>query len=269
MTNFGRADSWPRPPNGETSLVDGPSSDRLYADPELVQFYDLENAWAADQDYCAGLAETAGSILDLGCGTGLFLSRLAEGRTAVGVDPAGAMLEIARQRPGGDRVTWVEADARRLRLDQRFDLIVLTGHAFQVFLDADDQRAALATIAAHLAPEGTFVFDSRNPLAEAWRRWTPTASKRALRHPRLGEVVAWNEAAHDPQTGIVTYRTHYEVAADRRRFSAESKIRFTPQERLAALLEEAGLAVEAWLGDWHGQAFTAASPETIPVGRLG
>jgi hypothetical protein len=26
--------------------------DRLYDDPDLAQFYDLENGWAADLDYC-------------------------------------------------------------------------------------------------------------------------------------------------------------------------------------------------------------------------
>ena len=43
--------------------------DRLYDDPALVQFYDLENAWGPDFDLCARLAAEARSVLDLGCGT--------------------------------------------------------------------------------------------------------------------------------------------------------------------------------------------------------
>ena len=73
--------------------------DRLYRDPALAQFYDLENGWAPDLDYCRHLAEDAASILDLGCGTGLFATRMADGRRVVGADPAAAMLEIARNRP--------------------------------------------------------------------------------------------------------------------------------------------------------------------------
>ena len=79
-----------------------PTEDRLYRDPDLAQFYDLENEWAADLDFCAALAADARAVLDLGCGTGLLAAALAEGRDVVGVDPAAAMLEIARRRPGGD-----------------------------------------------------------------------------------------------------------------------------------------------------------------------
>ena len=246
-----------------------PDDDRLYQDPALAQFYDLENGWAADFDTCLDLAEGAASVLDLGCGTGELAARLAEGRSVVGVDPAAPMLAVARQRPGGDRVEWVEADARSLDLGRRFDLIVLTGHAFQVFLTEHDQRAVLAAIARHLAPEGRFIFDSRNPAAAAWRRWTPEGSRRSLAHPRLGAVEAWNDVAQDPATGIVTYRTHYRVAASGQTFSAASKLRFTDRETLSMLLTEAGLRVERWLGDWQGGPCTEDSPELIPIGRLG
>ncbi|HMA15423.1 MAG TPA: class I SAM-dependent methyltransferase, partial [Kiloniellaceae bacterium] len=121
--------------------------DPLYDDPDLVTFYDLENAWGADFDLCAKLAQQAKSVLDLGCGTGQLAAALGEGREVVGVDTAGAMLEVARRRPGGERVTWIEGDARTLDLGRRFDLVLLTGHAFQVFLRPDDQLAALRSIA--------------------------------------------------------------------------------------------------------------------------
>ncbi len=254
--------------SGLFALAPDTSEDKLYRDPELAQFYDLENGWGADLDYCCGLARNARSVLDLGCGTGLFLSRVGDGRTAVGVDPAAAMLDVARQRSGGDKVTWVEADARTLRLDQRFELIVLTGHAFQVFLTEADQQAVLGTIARHLAPDGRFIFDSRNPSAEEWPSWGPEQSTRSFQHPRLGRIKAWNEVAHDVRSGIVTYETHYRVAASGQRFSAASNIRFSPQERLAALLDEAGLTVDRWLGDWSGKDYTADMPEIIPLGRL-
>ncbi|WP_420345240.1 class I SAM-dependent methyltransferase [Pelagibius sp.] len=244
-----------------------PDDDRLYQDPALARFYDLENGWAADFDTCLGLAEEAASVLDLGCGTGELAARLADGRAVVGIDPAAPMLAVARQRPGGDRVEWLEADARGLDLGRRFDLIVLTGHAFQVFLTADDQRAVLATIARHLAPEGRFIFDSRNPAAGAWRGWTPERSRRSLAHPQLGAVEAWNDVAQDAATGIVTYRTHYRVAASGQTFSAASKLRFTDKVTLTALLTEAGLHVERWLGDWQGGPSTDDSPELIPIGR--
>lgn len=140
--------------------------DRLFEDPKLVQFYDAENGWADDTRFCLALAEQAASVLDLGCCTGLLAAALGGGREVWGVDPAGAMLDVARKRPGGSAVTWVEADGRSVRLGRRFDLVVMTGHAFQCLLTDADQRALCETIAAHLTPRGTFIFNSRNPARE-------------------------------------------------------------------------------------------------------
>jgi SAM-dependent methyltransferase len=248
--------------------ADPVSVDRLYNDPALVRFYDLENAGGADIDCCRRLAADAGSVLDLGCGTGVLAASLGATREVVGVDPAGAMLHVARARAGGGRVTWIEADARGVRLGRRFDLVVLTGHAFQVFLTDEDQRAVLTTIAAHLAPDGRFIFDARNPLVEEWREWTPQASRRRFEDPELGTIKAWNDVTHDPKTGIVTYKTHYLALASRQQWSASSQIRFTGRESLQRRLDEAGLAADQWLGDWSAAPYAAASPEIIPVGRL-
>jgi O-methyltransferase involved in polyketide biosynthesis len=101
---------------------------------------------------------------------------------------------------------------------------MLTGHAFQVFLTREDRRAALATIAAHLAPGGRFIFDSREPACREWEEWGPEESRRRLEHPRFGAVQAWNDAAFDAGTGIVTYETHYEIEQTGQRLSAASRI---------------------------------------------
>jgi SAM-dependent methyltransferase len=241
--------------------------DALFEDPALVQFYDIENGWMDDTCFCLGLAKGKASVLDLGCGTGLLAAALGEGREVFGVDPAAAMLKVARQRAGGQRVTWVEADARTVRLGRRFDLIVMTGHAFQVLLTDDHQRAACETIAAHLAPGGTFIFDSRNPAVEEWREWTPAASRRAFDHPGLGHITAWNDVAYDPVTEVVTYETVYQSEAGQE-WSASSRIRFASQKAIAARIAEAGLQVERWLGDWKGKSFVEGDAEMIPVGSL-
>jgi SAM-dependent methyltransferase len=245
-------------------------ADRLYADPDLVQFYDIENGWAQDLDYCRNLAEGCASVLDLGCGTGLFAATLAQRATCavVGVDPAAAMLDIAATRPDGERVQWVRGDARMIRLDRRFDLIVLTGHAFQVFLTDQDRAAVLRTIADHLKPGGRFVFDSRNPAGRPWMNWTPTTSLRHFEHPTFGRVRAWNDASHDPVTGVVTYGTHYKLMADDRLYSSRSKIAFASQDRLSAQILSAGLVVQQWLGDWLGSPYCSTSPEIIPIGTV-
>ena len=245
-------------------------TDRLYEDPDIASFYDIDNAWSADLDCCRSLAAGTASLLDLGCGTGRFAAELARRSDCAvyGVDPAAAMLDIARHRPGGDRVTWVQGDGRGVRLGRRFDLVVMTGHAFQVFLTQADRLAALRTIATHLEPEGRFIFDSRNPAVAEWREWTPEQSGRRIEHPRFGAVEAWNDVSHDPETAVVTYGTHYRVSADGRMLSSHSRIAFASRSELERLLDEAGLEVEDWYGDWERRPCTPTSPDFIPLGRL-
>ncbi len=245
--------------------------DPLYRDPTVARFYDAANKKSRhDFEYCISLAKGAGSVLDLGCGTGELAATIAQTYSipVTGVDPAAAMLDIARDRPGGAAVTWVEADARTARLDARFDLIVLTGHAFQVFLTDDDQAAALATIAAHLTPDGRFVFDSRNPAIQGWRGRTRENTTRRIVHPDLGQVDAWNIADYDPAVDILTYTNGYRVLGTGQEHSATAQIRFTPQADLATRIAAAGLTVDTWLGDWSGNPASPDNPDFIPIGRL-
>ena len=240
----------------------------LYDDPALVRFYDLENGWGEDTRLCVRMAAQATSVLDLGCGTGLLLSSLPGTIRLTGVDPASAMLEVARNRPGGRHVSWVEADARSVRLGETFDLIVLTGHAFQVFLTDADQLAVLQTIAAHLAPRGCFIFDSRTPAAREWEEWTPDASRRTLVDPHLGQIGAWNGVSFDEATGIASYDTIYRQPSSGNTWQAQAHIRFSSKSHIAMLIGEAGLKADQWLGDWSGAAWTPDSAEIIPVGGL-
>lgn len=244
-------------------------TDPIYNDTDFVQFYDIENQdGRTDFDYCIRLARHGGSVLDLGCGTGQLAVEMAKRCSVAGVDPASAMLDVARRRTGGDKVGWVIGDARTARLRRRFDLVLLTGHVFQVFLTTEDQGAVLRTIAEHLAAGGRFVFDTRNPTAKTWLEWTPQRSERMVEHPSLGTVRAWYDADYDAATGVATYSTFYELPGGGPVLGAESKIAFPKKEDLAGMLAENGLLVEQWLGDWQGEPYTDAAAEIIPIGRL-
>ena len=80
------------------------------------------------------------------------------------------MLAQARKRPG---IEWVLGEVGSVRWEGEFDLVVMTGHAFQVLLTDDEIRSALAAVRGALRPGGRFAFETRNPAARAWERWTP------------------------------------------------------------------------------------------------
>lgn len=255
--------------------VSRPASD-LYADQNLAQFYDVQPAARDDFAYCEKLAQGASSILDLGCGTGVLATQIAKANNSakriVGADPAKAMLDIAAARESdnqdGDKVRWVEAGAETIDLDERFDLIMLTGHAFQVFLTADQQRAVLATIARHLTPTGRFIFDTRNPAFPVRKERTKHETLHQFENAKHGTVEKWNVSTYDEASGILTFSNGYRILKTGKIHEAQEQIRYTPKEEVAALIADAGLSVESWLGEWDGTAFHREAREIIPVGKL-
>ena len=74
-----------------------------------INNYDNPNG--SDHDFYRKLADdnNSKSIVDLGCGTGIFTTTLvSQERNIVGIDSAHAMLEIAKNRLNGRKVTWKE-----------------------------------------------------------------------------------------------------------------------------------------------------------------
>jgi hypothetical protein len=65
--------------------------------------------------------------------------------------PAAGMLNQARQRSD---IEWVHGDLASVRWEREFDLVVMTGHAFQEFVEDDEIRVALATIRSALTDDG-------------------------------------------------------------------------------------------------------------------
>ncbi len=99
--------------------------------------------------------------LDLGCGSGLVASHLAQlGCDVTAVDAAERALAVGAQRAAGDRVRWLCGDALTITLDGRFDLA--HDRALLHVLPPTLQRAYAARVASWLAPKGVFVLTAHS-----------------------------------------------------------------------------------------------------------
>jgi ubiquinone/menaquinone biosynthesis C-methylase UbiE len=239
----------------------------IYTDPRLAVCYDAANPPESFYAHYLALAGDAPkAILDMGCGTGRLAVALAErGHRVTGVDPSAGMMQVARNRPGAERVTWIDSDAKSLALDTRFDLITMTGNVFQVFLGDEEIRATLRNLRRHLAPGGRLAFETRNPQVEEWRAWTPALTREIITVPGVGAVEVHYDIA-EADRALVTYETHYRFGPGDVAIGRDT-LRFVTQPELAAFLAEAGLTDVKWFGDWDRAPLTASSPEFVVVAR--
>ena len=124
-------------------------------------------------------------ILDVGCGTGYLLGRLAvrapQAESLAGIDAAPAMIEVAGDAAADDRLRFVVGTAERLHWPAAsFDLVVSTTS----FDHWADQRAGLAQCARVLAPGGCLVLAD---LFSVLLLPTLLAGRRARRAPSDGQ----------------------------------------------------------------------------------
>ncbi|HTP43812.1 MAG TPA: class I SAM-dependent methyltransferase [Candidatus Acidoferrum sp.] len=144
----------------------------------LARHYDkgyAANQFLADIPFYIELAkQSGGPVLEMACGTGRILLRVArEGVAIHGVDNSPAMLGILREHVARElqevreRVTEHEGDMRNFRLEQKFPLVIIPFRPMQHMYTVGDQVDALKTAAFHLAEEGRVAFDVFYPKFEA------------------------------------------------------------------------------------------------------
>src|SRR5215210_7153629 len=120
-------------------------ADGAFLHPRVAAIYDALDSDRSDLEVYVAIAAELGAtrVLDVGCGTGTFALLLAgRGFEVTAVDPACASLDVARRKPGAERVRWIDGDATRLPPLQ-VDLATMTGNVAQVIADETDWQATL------------------------------------------------------------------------------------------------------------------------------
>lgn len=242
--------------------------DRQFSDADLAALYDALCARerSADFDFYLPLIAAAKAVLDVGCGTGALLHearRAGHAGRLCGLDPAAGMLAQARRRSD---IEWVLGDLGSVAWEREFDLIVMTGHAFQTLVSDDDLRASIAAIRQALTEKGRFAFETRNPLARAWENWKPeNALEVSDARGAIVRVAAQVETPFDGRT--VSFTQTFSSPAWERPVVSRSTLRFLDANTLASFLGEADLVIEEQFGNWDRQRLTHTSPEIITIAR--
>jgi len=218
--------------------------DSIFADSRLAAIYDAFDGARDDLSAYLDIVDElrADSVLDVGCGTGCLAVLLAEtGRRVVGVDPAGASLEVAKSKDPAGRITWLKGDATTVSA-RNVDLAVMTGNVAQVFLTDDDWARTLQGIHTALRPGGYFVFETRRPERRAWEDWAADAAEVTLDVPGVGLVEQSREVT-DVSLPLVSFRYTYRFLADDAVIASDSTLRFRDRHEVEASLAAQGYRV--------------------------
>jgi SAM-dependent methyltransferase len=255
----GRATGWSHPAvddartsHGGTMMTDP------YGDRDLVALYDVDNPGGVDHDFYRALADSlaARRIIDLGCGTGLLTRSLAASdRDVAGIDPSRTMLDWARCQPGAELVTWIEGDATSIASTGDIDLVLCTGNAI-MHLDPNDLTTALGHISGALRPGGVLSFETRNPSAREWERWTRAATH-GERQTDLGRLTEWSEVT-EVAGERVTFDAH-NVLPDGADRVYTTVLYFRAADTFRTALHDAGFRDIEVHGGWHGEDVSSSS----------
>jgi SAM-dependent methyltransferase len=233
-------------------------ADDLFEHPRLAAIYDALDSDRGDLDVYAAIADELGArhVLDVGCGTGTFALLLASrGFEVTGVDPAEGSLDVARAKPGSERVTWLHCDATALP-PMQVDLATMTGNVAQAIVDPTDWDGTLRGVYDALRPGGHLVFETRDPAYRAWLEWNRTATHEITEIKGIGAVETWGDLI-DVSGPLVTFRGTYVFASDGQVLTSDSTLRFRERDEVEAALIAHGYTVEEVRGapDRPGREF--------------
>ncbi|WP_263168574.1 class I SAM-dependent methyltransferase [Streptomyces sp. SCSIO ZS0520] len=247
-------------------------ADECYGHPRLAAVYDPLDPDRGDLDAYLGMVEEFGArrVLDIGCGTGVFALLLADrGIEVTGVDPARASLDVARGKPGSERVRWICGEATELP-PLRVDLATMTANVAQAVADPATWRGTLRGAYEALRPGGHLVFETRDPARRAWEEWNRESSYRVTEIPGVGTVEGWLETT-EVDLPLVTFRSTYAFAADGQVLTSDSTLRFRERPEIEAELTAQGFVVadvrEAPDRPGREFVFVARRPESVPGQR--
>ena len=239
-----------------------------FTDPRQVVIYDAVNSYepGTQPDFYLAVAEevSAETVVDFWCGTGIItLDFASRGYRMIGVEPSPLMLELAQQKSGADSVQWIQGDALQLGAPGA-DLAIMSGHVAQFILNDVEWLEVLTGLKEALRPGGHLAFESRDPRAREWERWT--GRKRIIPLSPYGRIESWTEV-RSVEGDVVHAVGHRRLLDSNEELVSPFALRFRSEELLTQSLTASGFSVESVFGDWDGRPSGPSERELILIAR--
>jgi hypothetical protein len=140
----------------------------------------------------------------------------------------------------------------------------MSGHVAQFILQDADWLEALAGVKEALRPGGYFAFESRDPLAQEWKRWT--GRKRIIPDSLHGRIESWTEVTQ-VEGDVVVAVGHRRLLRSDEELVSPFALRFRREELLRQTLASSGFSVEDVFGYWDRRPSGPGEPELIFIAR--
>jgi SAM-dependent methyltransferase len=231
-----------------------------FLDPRLVAVYDYVNPVEDYDQDCLRIARDLGAhrVVDLGCGTGLLTQRFIEaGFDVTGIEPAEPMLTRARARDHESCATWLRGGAELVQnLDA--DLVLMTGHVAQFFLEDDESGDALRSVRS--GTQGHLLFDSRNPNRLPFGGWPTEQKPRTVETP--AGTVRWWHADLNWDGRNARYVLHY-LLPDGAHCRSVNQLVFRGRDEIERDLRRVGFTEVTVYSDWQRSSTTSSTEEMV------
>ena len=207
-------------------------------------------------------------ILELCCGTGrLTLPIAKDGYNICGVDYTPSMLKQAKSKAteAGLEINFIEADIRKLDLQEKFNLIFIPFNSIHHLYRNEDLFKALECVKKHLKAGALFLLDCFNPNIQYIvenEKGQAVIAEYTTDDGR--EVLIKQTMCYESATQINRIEWHYFINGEFHSTQNLDMRLFFPQE-LDSYLEQAGFDIVHKFGGFEEESFDDKSEKQIYV----
>ncbi|WP_339149808.1 MULTISPECIES: class I SAM-dependent methyltransferase [unclassified Sutcliffiella] len=203
-------------------------------------------------------------MADLGCGTGRLTSHFAKANYHISaIDPNEEAIVHAKNKEYPGDVSWIVGDSSYLQTST-YDAVTMTANVAQVFLTDKSWQHVISDVYRALKPGGSFIFDSRNPLAKEWEKWEIDKTPDVATNQVSGEPLEiWTEYEGFIEDVYTFYETVKNPRTNEVIVQEKMQLKFRTQEEFYKSLQQVGFSEIQVYGDWEFKQATVENKSII------